>query len=66
MSILRSEDLQNNTFVIVRDWLSQPENGSWLLVLDNADDLDLFFKLDSSLRELNCPRISPTHNVETN
>lgn len=28
----------------VRDWLTQPENGSWLLILDNMDDLELLFE----------------------
>ena len=35
------DDLDLNTFEVVSDWLS--EHGKWLLVLDNADDLDIFF-----------------------
>ena len=42
ISILGTEDPQNDTLIIVRDWLNKPENGSWLLVLGNADNLDLF------------------------
>ena len=35
------DDLSLNTFEIVSDWLNK--HGRWLLVLDNADDIDLFF-----------------------
>jgi hypothetical protein len=28
---------------MVFEWLSDDDNGSWLLVLDNADDQDMFF-----------------------
>ena len=42
MSIPGTEDPQAYSLIIVRDWLSKAENGSWLFVLDNADDLDFF------------------------
>ena len=58
MSIPGTEDPQNNTLIIVRDWLNKPENGSWLLFLDNADDLDLFFELNPSATKPNHPLIS--------
>ncbi|KAG8530287.1 uncharacterized protein KY384_004789 [Bacidia gigantensis] len=35
------DDLSLNTFELVSEWLNT--HGRWLLVLDNADDLDLFF-----------------------
>lgn len=38
------DDLDRNVHQIVFDWLSDAEHGSWLMVLDSADDLDLFFK----------------------
>ncbi len=47
MSIPGTEDPQNDLLILVQDWLGKPKNGSWLLVLDNADNLDLFF--DSNL-----------------
>ena len=53
-----TEDPQNDTLIIVRDWLNKPENGSWLLILDNADDLDLFFELNPSAINPNHPLIS--------
>ena len=33
-----------NVFVKVRDWLSNARNGWWLMVLDNADDIDFLFE----------------------
>lgn len=35
------DDLSLNTFELVSEWLSK--HGRWLLILDNADDIDLFF-----------------------
>jgi hypothetical protein len=32
----------------VADWLEDENNGHWLMILDNADDIDLF-KPDSGL-----------------
>ncbi|KAH8585975.1 heterokaryon incompatibility protein-domain-containing protein [Bisporella sp. PMI_857] len=58
MCIPGSEDPQNDTLILVRDWLSKPDNGSWLIVLDNADDPDLFFELNLSVTNSNHPLIS--------
>ena len=41
------DELDLNTFRAVFDWLSDTEHGSWLMVLDSADDLDLFFTKSS-------------------
>lgn len=41
------DELDLNTFQAVFDWLSDTEHGSWLMVLDSADDLDLFFAKSS-------------------
>ncbi|KAL6714710.1 hypothetical protein ACLMJK_008135 [Lecanora helva] len=41
------DDLSPNTFQILCDWLSDPEHGPWLMVLDSADDIDLFFQKPS-------------------
>ncbi|KAK8140124.1 hypothetical protein PG984_000190 [Apiospora sp. TS-2023a] len=35
---------ESNVFKLVCDWFSNPANGSWLLVLDNVDDKDTFYK----------------------
>lgn len=33
---------ESKTLVLVKDWLSSEDCGKWLLILDNADDPDLF------------------------
>ena len=58
MSIPGTEEPQNDTLPIVRDWLNKLENQSWLLVLDNADNLDLFFESSLSATKLHRPLIS--------
>src|ERR1700722_368582 len=43
---LKLPGIQDPETDVVRDvfaWLSDADNGSWLLVLDNADDQDMFF-----------------------
>jgi tetratricopeptide (TPR) repeat protein len=57
MSIPGTEDPQNDTLILVRDWLNTPENGSWLLILDNADNISLFFELDPLANKPNHPYI---------
>lgn len=58
LSIPGIEDPKNDSLVLVRQWLSKPENGSWLFVLDNADDLSLFYELDPSAIKPSSPLIS--------
>lgn len=58
MSIPGTGNPQNDTLTTVRDWLNKPENGPWLLVLNNADSLEVFFELNPSSSELNHPYIS--------
>ena len=58
MAIPGTEDAKNYSLTIVRDWLSKPENGSWLFILDNADDLHLFFEEDSSATKPDRPLVS--------
>ena len=36
------EDPKINTLQLVSDWLSDQDNGSWLMVLDNADDAEVW------------------------
>ena len=37
-----NEDERTDHFEVVKNWLSQPENGDWLMIVDNADDMDVF------------------------
>ena len=63
------DELDLNTFQTVRDWLSDPEHGSWLMVLDSADDLDLFFKnslkTDSDGADTHLSRFIPRSPIGT-
>ena len=42
MKIPGFDDSKSNTLQLVSDWLSDGDNGSWLMVLDNADDSDIW------------------------
>jgi hypothetical protein len=63
------EDPQIDTILIVRDWLNNHENCPWLLALDNADVLELFFRSGPSAIGLQSPLIanliprSPTGSI---
>ncbi|CAG9941288.1 unnamed protein product [Clonostachys rosea f. rosea IK726] len=37
------EDPKSNVLVLARQWLEKKDCGKWLMVLDNADDAELFF-----------------------
>ena len=37
------DDPNQDTNQLVRSWLSSKDSGTWLMVIDNADDADLFF-----------------------
>ncbi|KAI9163486.1 Protein SERAC1 [Paramyrothecium foliicola] len=38
------EDPKNNVPSLVKAWLESQDRGQWIMVLDNADDLKLFYK----------------------
>ena len=40
------DDPKVNILWLVSDWLCHERNGRWLMILDNADDNDVFFRLD--------------------
>ena len=37
------DDPKTNTLQVVSDWLTNDDHPYWLIVLDNADDADIFF-----------------------
>ncbi|KAL8825534.1 MAG: hypothetical protein Q9191_004358 [Dirinaria sp. TL-2023a] len=44
-SLIRQwDDLSPDAFQIVSDWLNDEDHGPWLMVLDSADDIDLFYQ----------------------
>ena len=51
-----------NTFKLVSEWLSNNEHRSWLLVLDNADDMETFFGAKSNPLSTGSEQIGPLVN----
>ncbi|KAM0551724.1 hypothetical protein ACHAPJ_008291 [Fusarium lateritium] len=46
--LLRGNDPDANVLELVHDWLITEEAGSWLMILDNADDVNLFYSTHPS------------------
>ncbi|KLP12267.1 uncharacterized protein FFB20_01124 [Fusarium fujikuroi] len=44
------EDPTFDALQVVKDWLESKESGQWLMVIDNADDLQLFFPQPGSFK----------------
>lgn len=38
------EEPMADILTLVKDWLSDIDNGRWLMIIDNADDRDVFFE----------------------
>jgi hypothetical protein len=51
-----------NIFKLVSEWLSNDEHRSWLLVLDNADDIETFFGANSDRSSTDSEQIEPLVN----
>lgn len=49
LNLPNSDDPVTDTLYLVADWLSDDDNGQWLMVLDGADDQDAFFTCTESL-----------------
>ncbi|KAJ4020366.1 hypothetical protein NW766_001845, partial [Fusarium irregulare] len=43
LSLPRRHEPEANVLVLVRDWLQRDDIRPWLMVVDNADDMNLFF-----------------------
>ncbi|KAH6954720.1 hypothetical protein DER45DRAFT_646464 [Fusarium avenaceum] len=44
----RRNDPQVDVLALVRDWLQTEKAGSWLMILDNADDINLFYPIEDN------------------
>jgi len=53
------DDPQQNVLQIVEAWLKRVESGTWLMILDNADDSRMFFNPESSDPEAELLRYLP-------
>ncbi|KAK7416538.1 hypothetical protein QQX98_005142 [Neonectria punicea] len=47
----RRNDPSVDVLALVRDWLQKEEAGPWLMVLDNADDVNLFYPGSNARRD---------------
>ncbi|CRG92827.1 hypothetical protein PISL3812_09898 [Talaromyces islandicus] len=53
------DDPKSDILQLVHKWLCDEENGSWLMVLDNADDIDTFFNSGKNVALVDyLPRVS--------
>ena len=43
LSLPGLENPNTNILQLVRDWLSDERHGSWLMILDNIDDIETLF-----------------------
>jgi hypothetical protein len=48
-----------DTFQLVSEWLSDDAHGLWLLVLDNADDMEAFFSAKPNLSSVGSEQTAP-------
>src|SRR5436190_1636023 len=48
-----------DTFQLVSGWLSNDAHGPWLLVLDNADDMEIFFSTKSHPSSVGSEQTAP-------
>ena len=44
MGLTKDQDSRPDILQLVKEWLSNEEHGSWLLILDSVDDSDMFLK----------------------
>lgn len=47
LKLPRRHDPETDVLRLVHDWLIDEENGQWLMILDNADDIDVFYPRNS-------------------
>jgi tetratricopeptide (TPR) repeat protein len=56
------DDPNVNTFQLVSEWLSDDAHGPWLLVLDNADDVEVFFSAKLNPSSIGSKQTAPLIN----
>ncbi|KAF4332196.1 kinesin light chain [Fusarium beomiforme] len=52
MKLPKRDDPGADILALVRDWLQTDDSGSWMIILDNADDVNLFYPKGSNERPL--------------
>ncbi|MCJ1264537.1 hypothetical protein MMC22_004409 [Lobaria immixta] len=46
------DDSKIDTLLLVSEWFNEPRNHKWLMILDNADDLDTFFTVPKNAADI--------------
>lgn len=59
--LLRMTDPDQDPKKIVRDWLSSKASGKWLMIVDNADDVNDFFPTEQSERARGLAEFLPSY-----
>ncbi|KAG9501976.1 hypothetical protein J7337_007684 [Fusarium musae] len=52
MKLPKRDEPTTDILALVRDWLQNDESGSWLMIVDNADDVNLFYPKGTDERPL--------------
>ncbi|KAF5532265.1 kinesin light chain [Fusarium mexicanum] len=52
MKLSKRDEPSTDILALVRDWLQNDGSGPWLMILDNADDVNLFYPKDTHERPL--------------
>ncbi|KAF4422157.1 Kinesin light chain [Fusarium acutatum] len=52
MKLPKRDEPSTDIIALVRDWLQNDDSGSWLMILDNADDVNLFYPKGTDERPL--------------
>ncbi|KAF6524935.1 hypothetical protein HZS61_010730 [Fusarium oxysporum f. sp. conglutinans] len=52
MKLPKRDEPSTDILTLVRDWLQNDESGPWLMILDNADDINLFYPKGTDERSL--------------
>ncbi|KAF5633987.1 kinesin light chain [Fusarium tjaetaba] len=52
MKLPKRDEPSTDILALVRDWLQNDESGSWLMIIDNADDVNLFYPKSTDERPL--------------
>ncbi|RBQ76957.1 hypothetical protein FVER14953_12333 [Fusarium verticillioides] len=52
MKLPKRNEPSTDILALVRDWLQNDESGSWLMIVDNADDVNLFYPKGTDERPL--------------
>nr|XP_036584644.1 Kinesin light chain 5 [Colletotrichum truncatum]KAF6794162.1 Kinesin light chain 5 [Colletotrichum truncatum] len=65
LALPRRHDPDIDILALVRDWLQREDAGTWLMIVDNADDMEVFFSKESDQYDAQLPVASYLPKTET-